>query len=268
MGKCIVCGKKGLFFKVNDSGRCANCEAIYQENERRRLEYAAEEKKVIQSKSQNENEYPRYEEAYFLDVVDDHILSYQYKQIKIAFPCREKVELGNFIDFEQEPDNDYDSNAVKILCSADTVGYICKGRLQDMINDFLMNDLPIEARVDSVSKDSFTIAIAFYKSIDSFKSVSATLTKTNKKDCFDNSRQDNLSSVSEGDMLTMEYDYETETYIVSDDCGNELGEISKSISDKLFVQSTDYDYKVICKENDVDDNLKYKCAISVLFFKK
>lgn len=31
MGRCNVCGKKGLFLRVNYAGRCKECEAKYQE---------------------------------------------------------------------------------------------------------------------------------------------------------------------------------------------------------------------------------------------
>ncbi len=33
MAKCIVCGKKGLFFHVNSNGRCKSCEAAYCKTE-------------------------------------------------------------------------------------------------------------------------------------------------------------------------------------------------------------------------------------------
>lgn len=38
MAKCISCGKKGLFIKVNKSGRCKNCEQLFQEEELKRNE--------------------------------------------------------------------------------------------------------------------------------------------------------------------------------------------------------------------------------------
>jgi len=38
MPKCVSCGKKGLFFKVNKDGRCESCEQIFQETERKRQE--------------------------------------------------------------------------------------------------------------------------------------------------------------------------------------------------------------------------------------
>ena len=41
MAKCIVCGKKGLFFKVNAAGRCADCQAKREEQ----LRIEAEERK-------------------------------------------------------------------------------------------------------------------------------------------------------------------------------------------------------------------------------
>lgn len=53
MGKCKICGKKGLFLKVNEFGRCKECERkyLYEQSERRRIE---EEKRIEKEKKQQE----------------------------------------------------------------------------------------------------------------------------------------------------------------------------------------------------------------------
>lgn len=285
MAKCVVCGEKGLFLRVNEKGMCKECQKKFEEQEKSREREQFEEKtnaaeteekkEVIPDGSERDSDNSgcnatistyRSEKAYFLDIVEDHyILAYQYEHVKIAMPVMGKVDLGDFLSFEQEPNNEYDNKAVKVTYGGYPIGYLYRGRMQDMVNDFMRKELPIEARVDSIDSDSITCGIAFYKDINSYNGVTATLTKTSKKDFFDIPRQDNLSCISEGDELSMEYDYETETYVVSDSCGSELGEISKSVSEKLYSQQDEYTYRVICVTNELDDNLKYKCKIKVLF---
>lgn len=209
------------------------------------------------------------QKACFLDILENqYVLSYRYDFVKVAMPNVNGLKLGDFLSLEAEPDNQYDSHAVKILSGLDTVGYLFRGKLQNMANDFIRKDLPIEVSVDSITNDSFTCGLGFYKDMNSFNCVSATLTKTSKKDYLGASRQDNLSSTSEGDMLYLDYDYDSETYIVTDDFGNELGELSKSVSSKLYDEESNYKYIGICTENEIDDNLKYKCKIKILKISK
>lgn len=274
MGKCIVCGKKGLFLKVNSSGRCNSCQSAFEEQEKERKQKelaeaqkkAAEKQALEEEKARKQAEYESsHKKAYFLDILENqYILSYQYDFVKVAMPNIKGLKLGDFLSLEAEPDNQYDPHAVKILSGLDKIGYLFRGKLQDMANDFLKKGLPVEVSVDSIADDSFTCGLGFYKDMNTFDSISATLTKTSKKDFLGTSRQDNLLSVSEGTILSLEYDYDSETYLVSDDCGNELGELSKSISDKLYRDEMNYKYTGICTENELDDNMKYKCKVKVL----
>lgn len=282
MAKCIVCGKKGLFLRVNSSGRCADCESAYQaqlqeearkkqealqaQQERERIERKKKEAEEAERRRIEEENAPKYKDACFLDVLEGkYIIAYKYDRVNLAMVSPENGSIGDFLILVQEPDNEYDSKAVKVTTDGVTkLGYLFKGKLQDMANDWLKKDLPIEAQIDSVSKKFVTIGIAFYKDINSFRSIDATLTKTSKKDEYENSRQDNLAFVSEYDILEMEYDYDTETYIVRSDTYDELGELSASVSRKLYEQEDDFDYKVICISNDLDNNLKYKCKVKIL----
>lgn len=274
MGKCTVCGKKGLFLKVNSFGRCQSCQIAFekQETERKQKELmeaqkkAAEKQALEEEKSRKQAEYEAtHKKSYFLDILEDrYILCYQYDFVKIAMQNGKGLKLGEFLTLEAEPDNQYDPQAIKILSGLDKIGYLFRGRLQDMANDFIKKGWPVEASIDSITSDGFTCGLGFYKDIDAFDFISATLTKTSKKDFLGTSRQENLSSVSEGNMLSLEYDYDSETYIVSDDCGNELGELSKSISDKLYGEEDDYEYIGICIDNELDDILKYKCKVKIL----
>lgn len=274
MGKCNVCGKKGLFLKINSFGRCQTCQTAFekQEEDRKQKELMEEQRRISEKQAQEEEQARKkaeyeatHKKAYFLQVLDNqYILSYQYDFVRIAMPNKECLSLGDYLSLESEPDNQYDPQAVKISSGIDKIGYLFRGKLQDMSNDFIKKSWPIEAFVDSITDDEVTCGLGFYKDIDAFDSISASLTKTSKKDFLGNSRQDNLSSVSDGDTVCLEYNYDSETYVISDDFGNEIGELSKSVSEKLYNDESDYTYTGICIENELDDNLKYKCKIKIL----
>lgn len=298
MGKCVVCGKKGLFLKIDSFGRCESCqiefeiqEAIKKQKEltesqpntaekqareqelsRRQAEYEASQEQAARkqflkqekARKESDREIVR-KRACFFDILDgQYVLSYRYDFVKVSMPSIDGLQLGDNLSLELEPDNQFDPHAIKILSGSNEVGYLFHRKLQSMVHDFVKRGCPVAASVDSLSIDGFTCGLGFYRDINTFDSVSATLTKTSKKDFFGTSRQDNLSFLSKGDALSFEYNYDSETYVVSDECGNEVGELSKSLSDKLYSQEDEYEYIGICIENEVDDSLKYQCKIKIL----
>lgn len=62
MGKCIVCGKKGLFFRVNSFGRCKECEEKIQNEERKQAEIIRKQQEEAERKRREEAEERRKEE--------------------------------------------------------------------------------------------------------------------------------------------------------------------------------------------------------------
>lgn len=118
--------------------------------------------------------------------------------------------------------------------------------------------------------EDIQIALGFYMkltsdSLSSLPHVDVSLIKTKKKDEFtDSSRQDNLLGLEEGDEITLSYSFETETYVVSDEFGSELGEIGKKHSEILW-ESEDDDGELagyILRVDDSDlDNIKCKVRV-------
>ncbi len=193
---------------------------------------------------------------------DGHYRSYVYQFVDIAFPVADGLTLYNTVTFEREPDNQYDPGAVCVMHSNVKIGYLYRGKLQKMVADFVDRDNYVSAYVDSVDVDKFTIAIAFYKPLASVKFTSAALVKTTKKDSWGCSRQDSLLYVAVDDVLDLDYDLDSETYIVSTDSGNEVGELSKSVSQKLYDHKSDY--IAVCEEIGTDDNGKLKCKVAII----
>lgn len=86
MGKCRICGKKGLFLKLDSQGRCANCKIESEQNERlRQLDAALSNKQKLydeacasaktQAHADLESEYARMsDELIKLCAKRDHVL--------------------------------------------------------------------------------------------------------------------------------------------------------------------------------------------------
>lgn len=82
------------------------------------------------------------------------------------------LEPGEDVTLVEEPTNSYDSKAIYAKTWLVTsklpgakVGYIHKGKLQDMIHDYTAQGLPIISYIDSVDDDNgiVTLCIAFYR---------------------------------------------------------------------------------------------------------
>ncbi|MBQ1275311.1 MAG: hypothetical protein IIY08_07995, partial [Cellulosilyticum sp.] len=94
--------------------------------------------------------------------------------------------------------------------------------------------------------------------------VEVSLTKTSKKDFFGISRQENLDSVSEGDEIYMDYQYDTETYLITDDFGNELGEINTNKSEQLQAYEDEgKEFYGVILEIGYSDSGKNTCKVRI-----
>jgi len=152
-----------------------------------------------------------------------------------------KIDIDKEVQFENDPSNEYDKNAIKIMYNDTHIGYVPKNNLQKMIKDFTdKENRKVEAFIRDVNEDTkeIHIYIGFYVSmvdeeLEKIEHIDTSLIKTTKKEEFGGSRQENLDLCSVGDELDLDYQYETETYIVCDSYGNELGEVNSKISDKL-----------------------------------
>ena len=87
--------------------------------------------------------------------------AYEYTAVNVAFAEKEKKGMGKFADLAQEPNNKYDSKAIAVVLGGKRIGYLYKGKIQDMVNDYLNKRMPLIAVVDGVAP--VTLTIAFYQ---------------------------------------------------------------------------------------------------------
>lgn len=104
-----------------------------------------------------------------------HRRTYAYDDVKLYIvpgeePEFEKLDPGDDLSIYAEPQNSYDSNAIFFKtwntsrAGSVKVGYIRKGKLQDMIHDYNRRNCPIIAFIKSIDDDNgiITISLAFY----------------------------------------------------------------------------------------------------------
>lgn len=206
--------------------------------------------------------------------IGEYKIAYQYDE-GIALPNIENClvkGIGSELSFVAEPDNEYDKRAIKIIADDMFLGYVYKGRIQDMIHDFTKRQEPIYAKLASIDDDESkaTMVIAFY--IDPFRvaakyeNVSTKLIKTSKRIDEYTNRQDACSSLTRGEVLELEFDVETDTYIALNDIGEEVGEINKKISDSILEKEDEFE--VVCLVDEVDEDDNGKCNVKVLVYFK
>lgn len=275
MKKCVDCGKKGIFLKLSYSGRCSSCEEKFQEYQRKiaienskriqaeneareRAKKAEEEaKKMEEERIRKLKEYINYPFASRLS--DGWYLVYSYSKIPVSVD-KTAFYHGNvkFI-----PKND----SVDILLDENIVGTVEKTGISKMIIDFLNRDEKVLGKFDSES----TVYIAFYKQIlkqvEGCENIICKLTNTSKKDeDTDTRRYENLEYMEENDLVKIEYNDDTEKYLLRDDSGNEIGELSKSDSKKVMRKEDDgFEPIGFITEQDYNENDIPTAKVKVFF---
>ena len=199
---------------------------------------------------------------HLLDFLGGQEKTYAYENVELYIvpgqePNFSQIKLYGFVNFVQEPENTYDNKAVYAVFDRHKLGYFKKSRLQDMMNDYMnrsdCNVIGYVSHIDFASK-KIALDIAFYRDVEILSKVKLTA-------CKGQDAQDALLYASEDDIVVIEYDAFKEAYIVSDDAGNIIGQLPKSLNSKL----DDYDdVKGYICSIDFDDN--GKCVPTVAIY--
>lgn len=243
MAQCKQCGKKGFFLLVNSDGICSACE---KKN--------AEEAKV------KAEEAKKWEPRPYHLRENDWYLTYSYRNVPIDLIFSDP--FPGAVDLRAES-----SGEVSVLYKEVKISTISDNSKARMVSDFLNRGEMVKAQLDSKS----SLYLGFYKqllkAVENNESMVFKIVKTAKKDTlFDVPRYENLEDVSNGDLLHLEYDDESESYIVKDFADGELGELSKSDSKKLMKQEDDgIDFSVFATECDINDNDRPIAKVIVYF---
>lgn len=97
------------------------------------------------------------------------IFKYRYNHVDVYTPSTYYVrfgygDLGKDVRLVREPDNPRDSRAIAVYVRDTKIGYLNRGKLQDMANDYITMRGEILGCIDSVDDTSnrCTIALYFY----------------------------------------------------------------------------------------------------------
>lgn len=219
---------------------------------------------------------PDYTEIYFLKYFyeNENVAGVQHRSLDFS-----KISISH-IRFEFEPNNQYDHNAIRIYQGDIFLGYVHKDcRTNEMIHSYLnKQNWQIYAKINTIDEANQTLKyqIAFYKEVSKIDheivfEKEAVLTKTSKKaEEFTTSRQEALSYLSEGDTVSIEESYDSDNLLVLNADGDELGELSKKISETVssYIESGDYICFGTVQEVTEDDNGKYGASIVIQIYKK
>jgi len=101
------------------------------------------------------------------DEDNDKFKVYEYDDVQIAIirgqePDFKRVIKGSPVNFVQEPENQYDPHAIAVYSNSIKLGYLYKGWLQDMVNDFLRRHDTIEAIISSADREANKICLLVF----------------------------------------------------------------------------------------------------------
>lgn len=170
MAKCERCGKKGLFLKLSSYGYCDECtNALFGKTLVSKIETLEEERELL---------FMRYAREWIerfgwlpAEASDGHPVKYKYSDVQLYVPDDFNLDDCSDIDglpvfFYREEDNEYDARALLVVTeTGKRLGYIHKGKMQDMIHDFMDEDLPILSTVDAIDIDAreVSLKVFFYR---------------------------------------------------------------------------------------------------------
>jgi hypothetical protein len=195
-------------------------------------------------------------------------LAYKYTDVdiagvKYALPNYAKLHIGAELQFTSEPNNPYDSKAILVECNGMTLGYVHRGKLQDMINDWLKKHLPIWSCISELSADESIIkmCLAFYNESE-YMILSRSPAKRKIFRLVGNSNEEmqmNIDLCSVSDSVSIDYDIEKGKNLVS--CGGDIGYLPESAED--FISGK---YSAFVEETDTNES--GKSIVKIIIFQQ
>lgn len=196
------------------------------------------------------------------NVIDDMALKYSYEAHLAMLPDVCGVadligKTGKSLDIVLEPENKYDPRAVALYLEGKKIGYVHKGRLQDMIHDWIERGDEIRCCLKRLTAEDAYFLIGFYKAFDYFKGRTFKLIGVTKKDGEGISRARNAEVLSPGDSVWVFVD--DDKYIVTDG-PLDFGELPKAA-----IEYAEGANRIVGKveECDFDDNGKPEIYVTI-----
>ncbi len=190
-----------------------------------------------------------------LNVINGQKLKYFYKDVKIYAEKNLSVEckINDELVLEHEPDNEYDENAVAVLTYQRVkLGYLFKGKLQQMVLDFMKNDDDdVIAKIASYNPQNseIIIALAFYKKIRNDEIVEKFRVSVSENKYYENYFS------TEGYEVDVSYDVDKGKYMIE-----EFAKLPERFEDYV----NDYDYMFVILDDKENDSGSHSIQIGIV----
>ncbi len=201
-----------------------------------------------------------FKEHHFSTMDGEWHLRYSYRNVKCIIENESNIR-------DRSAAIKKDGDLISVFSDGIKVGYVANKKIADMACDFLQRGEIIKAYFDSPE----SIYIGFYKNEISearkypSKKYKPIRTKS-KSEITDMKRYENATGIQENECLELEYDDETETYVIFNDVKEDIGEISKKDSKDL--QSKEDQFEFLCFASDVGEDDDFNPIFSVeIYFK-
>lgn len=202
--------------------------------------------------------------------IDDKAIAYQYSVVHLFVMDKEIYEWDMFnvgveLDVFAEKDNSYDPKAVAFTIQDRIVGYLYKGKHQDMANDWLKRGDPMYAIVTHATKsdNQVAIALAFYgtgkaqsRTHISSSSRAYRLTGNTNEDM-----QIDIPMCAIGDECDLFYDCDKNRYLVTAEY--DIGYLPVSAHRIVSGLYEDLSYSVTIFNIGISSNDKYFVSVNI-----
>lgn len=204
--------------------------------------------------------------------IGDHTIKYKYDGVDVCIikgsdPNLNEISVGDKVELIHEPENVYDNKAVMLKVNNIKIGYLYKGRLQDMFHD-LQNELLIYSCISNIEieNNKVQIFLGFYRPLileygqaKNYYKNSKIFKLTGNKNV---EMQGNLECCSDEESIEIEYDYEKEKYSAEILCGS-IGYFPVSANELLKDIEYSQDNQVYIESVEDNDNDKYDVTVIV-----
>ncbi len=144
------------------------------------------------------------------------VSKYTYKNVGIYRMDTSFKELFAYdiLDVFKEPDNEYDKRAVVLKFHGNTIGYLYKGGLQKVVNNFLSKGDEVHAQIEEVNGDKIFLRLFCCKKISDLSDVESFSVKLTENQ--NEEMQEDISIwCNVDDYVSIEWDSDKEKYLVS-----------------------------------------------------
>lgn len=189
--------------------------------------------------------------------LNDYELKYDYKDVFLAFSNNydcSGLMVNDSCVLTSEPSNSYDPKAVAVYCRDKKIGYIKKGKLQDMYYDFVERNEKVTATISKIENTDIFLRLCFYKKIDVLEELEDKhQTKCCKLTGNKNAEmQEALMLSSVGEEVYYSWNFEKEKF------ESDIGFFPKSVNQYLENNAPVYIYDI-----DEDEDGKYFVTVIV-----